>query len=80
LFPAPLCPYHIAIQLLINGKIFGRKKLAGPKMRVLSISEILSQIFPIPRRTQRCISINVFRNSGKGKGHPITGHEVPEGE
>jgi hypothetical protein len=56
----------------------------GPKMRVLIFSEILSQIFPIQRRTQRCININVLRSSRKSevkvKFHPTTGHVGPEGE
>jgi hypothetical protein len=51
----PVRLYHIFPYYLINGTIFGKKRVIGHKMRVLIFSTILSETFVILRIIQRDI-------------------------
>jgi hypothetical protein len=60
MWPAPL--YNIFPHYLINGTIFENKKkeFIEQKIRVSVSLQILSEIFFIPRRTERDIIKNVY--------------------
>jgi hypothetical protein len=63
-----LCPvrlYHIFLHYLINGTIFGKKKIIQHKMCVLFFSLSFSETFLILRRIQRDTIINVHWSSCK---------------
>jgi hypothetical protein len=61
----PLQLYHIFPHYLTNGTIFGEKVVETKQLCVLISPTNLSEIFLIPRKTERDVIINAQRSSCK---------------
>jgi hypothetical protein len=61
----PVRLYNIFPHYLINGTIFDKRKLFNIKSVFGPFLQHLSETFPILRRTEQDITINVFRSSCK---------------
>ena len=49
-------------------------------MYISNIQLHFCQLPPKQTRPTHATTLGVYKGKGKGKGHPITGHEGPEGE